>query len=94
MIDPDNNYEVIDKVFIDEGVILIGVTRRNIHSIYIHLANNCEVCDKMFEELKKAEAITKMTKEPIFFGIIKVSSISEMEKSLKVDKIPSLIAIK
>jgi hypothetical protein len=54
----------------------------------------CEKCAALQKELAKAAALTKVTKEKIFFGMIKVSDQSELNFDLKIDKLPSLVAIK
>jgi hypothetical protein len=48
----------------------------------------------MEKELKKAANMVRTTKEKIDFGIIKVESMEQLKIDLKVDKFPSLVAIK
>ena len=45
-------------------------------------------------EMRKAADLVKITKEKISFGLLKVFQTGDLSAELKVDKIPSLIAIK
>ena len=48
----------------------------------------------MERELKKAANMVRQTKEKLSFGTIKVDKPDELKLQLKVDKLPSLVAIK
>lgn len=48
----------------------------------------------MEKELKKAANMISRTKEKISFGIISVDKPDDLKLQLKVDKFPSLVAIK
>jgi hypothetical protein len=47
VIEKDNNYEVIEHVFLEEGVILIGISQ----------PYHCDICGLMEKELKLAAAL-------------------------------------
>jgi thioredoxin-related protein len=82
LIDKMNNNEVVEEVFLDEGVILIGIS------------NECEECALMEAELKKAASMVRGTKEKISFGLLKVKEAKDLKMQLKIEKFPALIALK
>jgi len=48
----------------------------------------------MERELKKAANMVRKTREKLSFGIISVNTPEDLKLQLKVDKFPSLVAIK
>ena len=62
--------------------------------IGISLTNDCDECAKMERELKRAASLVRHTKEKLFFGIIEIHSPKDLTMNLKIDKFPSLVAIK
>jgi len=48
----------------------------------------------MERELKKAANMVSKTREKLSFGIISVNTPEDLKLQLKVDKFPSLVAIK
>lgn len=84
IIEKDNNYEVIEQVFLEEGVIMIGISQ----------PTYCDRCALMERELKNAANLVRMTKEKINFGVIKVNNIDDLNLNLKINRFPTLVAIK
>lgn len=73
VISPDNNFEVIEQVFLEESVILIGVS-----------LNDCDECQLMERELRKAASLAKVTKEKINFGLIKLANKGDLKLGLNI----------
>ena len=94
MISPDNNFEVIEQVFLEQSVILIGVSLSNIIvRTYYHI-DDCDECELMERELRKAASLVKVTKEKINFGLIKLANSGDLKMGLNITKFPALVAIK
>lgn len=62
--------------------------------IGLSLTQECDECAKMESELKKAANMVSRTREKLSFGIISVNKPEDLKLQLKVDKFPSLVAIK
>ncbi len=73
IIDKKNNLDVVENVFLNDGVILIGISQsKYFYHPFKSIAENCDECALMEKELKKAAALIKHTKEKIEFGMITV----------------------